>query len=185
MYHLGLKKMDIQIINAKEKPLNEDEIRTIAEIELHPEIRRWDTDIHDENIEKMYQTFKKFFVKLPENEDQEVLIAKANGKVVGFLGQHRLNKRMTHIGDVGIMVHPNHQGKGIGAELLKNAIEVAKKMGLNRLEADTITDNIAMIKTAQKFGFQIEGIRKMRIQKDGKYKDQTLMALILDEASTS
>ena len=176
-----MEKMHIQIINAKEKPLNEDEIRTIAEIEHHPEIRRWDTDIHDENIEKMCQAFKKFFVKLLENEDQEVLIAKSDGKVVGFLGIHRLNKRMTHIGDVGIMVHPNYQGKGIGTRLLKNAIKVAKRMGLRRLEADTLADNIAMIKTAQKVGFQIEGIRKMRIQKEGKYKDEMLIALILDE----
>jgi RimJ/RimL family protein N-acetyltransferase len=180
-----MDKMDVQIINMKEQPPNEDEIRMIAELEHHPEIRRWDTDIHDENIEKMFEAFKKFFAKLPQDEDQEVLIAKVEGRVVGFLGIHRLSKRLAHIGDVGIMVHPIYQGKGIGTKLLRNAFEVAKKMGLKRLEADTLAGNIAMIKTAHKFGFQVEGIREMRIQKDGKYEDEMLMALILDETCST
>jgi len=175
------KDMNIEIINAKEKPLNEYEIRSLVEIEHHLEIRRWDIDVHDKSKEEMYQAFKKFLAKLPENENQEMLIAKSDGKVVGFLGIHRLNKRMTHVGEAGITVHPNYQSRGIGTKLLKNAVGVAKKMGLRRLEADTLADNIAMIKTAQKVGFQIEGVRKMRIQKEEEYKDETLMALILDE----
>ena len=170
----------MKILNAKESVLNEDDIRAIAEIEIHPEIRKWDTDIHTEDVEKNYRLFKKFFEELPENRNQEVLIAKIDDSVVGFLGIHRRSKRMEHVGEVGIMTHPDYQRKGIGTKLLKAAIRLAGKKGYRRLEANTLATNVAMRKIAQKAGFKLEGIRKMRIRKNDQYLNEALMAIILE-----
>lgn len=170
----------MKILNAKESVLNEDDIRAIAEIEIHPETRKWDTDIHTEDVKENYRLFTKFFEELPENRNQEVLIAKIDDSVVGFLGIHRKSKRMIHVGEVGIMIHPKYQGKGIGTKLLKAAIRLARKKGYRRLEADTLATNMAMRRIAQKAGFKLEGIRKMRIRKNNQYLDEALLAIILE-----
>ncbi len=171
----------LRILNAKERMLSEDDIRATAEIEIHPEIRRWDTDIHTDDVEENYRLFKRFFEKLSKNEDQEALIAKIDdGAVVGFLGIHRLSKRMRHVGDVGIMIHPDYQQRGIGTKLLKAAIRLARMKGYKRLEADTLATNLTMRRIAQKAGFKLEGVRKMRIRKDDQYLDEALMAMVLE-----
>lgn len=176
----GKCEIALKILNAKESTLSEDNIHTIAEIDIHPEIRKWDTDIHTKDVEENYRLFKKFFEELPEDENQEVLVAKVDCRVEGFLGIHRMSKRMKHVGEVGIMIHPEYQRKGIGTKLLKAAIRLASKKGYRRLEADTLATNVAMRKIAQKAGFKLEGVRKMRIRKNGQYLDEALMAIILE-----
>jgi len=116
---------------------------------------------------------------LPNNEDQIFLVAETSNRVVGFVGIHRMGGLMKHIGEVGITVHPDNQGKGIGTKLLTAAIELAKKKGFERLEADTLANNKPMIRIAEKIGFRLEAVRKMRIKKNGKYLDEALLVKTL------
>jgi putative acetyltransferase len=151
----------------------------LAEIEVHPKIREWDTDVHTENLEEMYQIFKKFFDELPKNKDQSFLVAKCCERLVGFVGIHRRGGLMSHIGEIGISVHPDYQRRGIGTKLLMTAVELTRKEGFERLEADTLENNKPMIKIAGKVGFRLEGVRKMRIKKNGKYLNEALLAVTL------
>jgi len=171
-------KTSVQVLDAKDTRLTDDEICMLAEIELHPKVQEWDTDVHTEDAKEMYQLFKKFFEELPKNENQIFVIAKTTDKVVGFVGIHRMGGLMGHIG-VGITVHPDYQSRGIGTKLLKAAVELARKKGFERLEADTLANNKPLIKIAQKVGFRLEAVRKMRIKKDGKYFDEALLAITL------
>jgi RimJ/RimL family protein N-acetyltransferase len=62
---------------------------------------------------------------------------------------------------------------------LKTAVKKAMEKGFLRLEVETLASNKAMIRIAEKAGFKIEGITKMRINKDGKYEDEVLMGIVL------
>jgi RimJ/RimL family protein N-acetyltransferase len=62
---------------------------------------------------------------------------------------------------------------------LKTAVKKAMEKGFLRLEVETLASNKAMIRIAEKAGFKIEGVMKMRINKDGKYEDEVLMGIIL------
>jgi len=169
-------QMSVRILDAQDKPLNDGEIRMLAEIELHPKVQEWDTGAPTKDIEEMYRLFKKFFEELPKNEDQIFLVAKAAKRVVGFVGIHRMS-RLPHIGQVGVIVHPDYQSRGIGTQLLMAAIESARNKGFERLEADTLAHNKPMIKLVKKVGFKFEGVRKMRIKRSGKYLDEALFAM--------
>jgi RimJ/RimL family protein N-acetyltransferase len=85
---------------------------------------------------------------------------------------------MSHIGEIGISIHPNYWNKGFGTRLLKTAVRKAKEEGFLRLEIETLASNKAMIRIAEKAGFKIEGVMKMRINKDGKYEDEVLMGTV-------
>jgi len=171
--------LSLQVVDAKKYPLNKDGIWALAEIETHPKVLEWDTNIHTKDKSQMYWLFKRFFEKLPKDKNQIFLIGKLENRVIGFLGIHRKSKRMKHVGVVGITVHPDYWDMGFGTELLKAGIEVARKEGFFRLEADTLAKNKAMIKMAEKVGFRLEGLRKMRIKMNKSYEDEALLGMIL------
>ncbi len=98
---------------------------------------------------------------------------------MGFLGIHRFIEPKIHLGDVGIMVHPDLQRKCIGTKLLKTGVMLARERGFLRLTADTLAENKAMKRIAEKMGFQLEGIRKKNINMYGQLKDEALYALLL------
>jgi putative acetyltransferase len=125
-----------QIVNARKHPLNDEEIRMLAEIQTHPKVMEWDVDVHTEDPNEMYLLFKEFFEKLPVDGNQLFLVGKLDEKVIGFLGIHRQSKRLNHVGVVGITVHPDYWRKGYGTQLLKAGVEHAKKkvsLGLKQI----------------------------------------------------
>ncbi len=171
--------MRLDIVNAKEVPPNDDEVRSIVEIECHPKVREWLTEYVGWNVETEFETYKKFFKNLPKNRRAEVLLAKHDGHVIGFLGLWRLGKYMEHVASLGVSVHPDYWGSGIATQLVKFAIEMAKMKGLKRLEIETLSENMAMRRIAKKLGFKLESIRKNRIQKNGSYHDEASYSLLL------
>jgi len=164
--------LTLEILNAKQVPLKVADVRAIVEIEAHPKTRKWLIEYAEDDIEKELKAYKKFFRNLPKNKKADILVAKQNGRVVGFLGLWRLGKYMEHVASIGVSVHPDDWGKGVATELVNKAVELAKEKGFKRLEIETLSDNMAMRHIAEKLGFKLESLRKSRIQKDGKYHDE-------------
>jgi RimJ/RimL family protein N-acetyltransferase len=171
--------LTLQIVDAKKHPLKDEEAMMLAEIETHPKVQEYDTDIHTNKKSEMYRLFKKFLETLPSNKKQIFLVGKLNGKVIGFLGIYHKSKRMKHVGVVGITVHPDYWNRGFGTNLLEAGIEHARKEGLLRLEADTLAKNKAMLRIAEKVSFKLEGIRRIRIKIGKRYEDEALLGMIL------
>jgi RimJ/RimL family protein N-acetyltransferase len=176
---LSVKRLRLVIFNARQTPPTEDEIRTIVEIEYRPEVQKWLTEYTDPDPQKELQSYQKFFRKLPKNRRVEVLIAKSDGRLVGFLALWRLGRYMEHIASLGLSVHPDYWGAGIASKLIESAIETAKEKGFKRIEIETLAENTAMRRVAEKKGFELECVRKKRIRKDGAYHDESAYALSL------
>jgi len=168
-----------EISDAKQTPLKNEDIKAIVEIECHPKVREWLIEYVDGNIEKEFKAYKRFFRDLPKNNRAELLIAKHNGCVVGFLGLWRLGRYMEHVAGIGISVHPDYWGNGIATQLIESAVDIAKNKGLRRLEIETLSENTAMRHVAEKLGFILESIRKDRIQKDVSYHDEASYLMLL------
>ena len=105
------------------------------------------------------------------------IVAELDGKVVGLSGLHRHRGRRSHAASIGLMVHDNYTGQGIGSALLKASIDLAEKWyGLSRLELEVFTDNPAAIHLYEKHGFAIEGTLRGYALRDGEYVDVHAMA---------
>ena len=174
--------MGLEIFNAKQIPLRDDEVRQIVEIESHIEVRRWLTIYVDDDAEREFQSYRRFFRSLRKDKEVEVLVAKYDGRVVGFLALWRLEEYMEHVASVGISVHPDYWGKGVATRLISSAIELAREKGFKRIEIETLAENFAMRGVAEKLGFKFEGVRVKRIRKDESYYDEVLYFLLLDDA---
>lgn len=110
------------------------------------------------------------------------LVAVAGGnKVVGQLGLHTFphHPRRKHVGTIGMGVHDDWQGKGIGRALLDAAIDLAENwLNITRLELEVFTDNESAIKLYERFGFEREGTLRQHAFRNGRYVDSYAMARI-------
>lgn len=110
--------------------------------------------------------------------DAHSLVAEYDGRVVGVLGLHlEAVPRRHHCGSIGMAVHDDFQGRGVGGALLAAAIDLADNwLGLRRLELSVYTDNAPAVHLYEKFGFAIEGTLRNFAFRDGAYVDAYQMA---------
>jgi putative acetyltransferase len=114
------------------------------------------------------------------------LVACADAEVIGQLSLHTFphSPRRRHVGQLGMAVRDDWQGKGVGTALMHAALDLADKwLNLERLELDVYTDNEAAVRLYQKFGFVIEGTLVRFAFRDGRYVDAYTMARLRDVPS--
>ena len=170
---------DIHIVEAKSYVLTEEDIRSIVEIEYNPKVREWLYDHVLMDFRKELKSYVQFFRKLPQNKKADILLAKCDGIIVGFLGLWRLEVYMQHVATIGVSVDPRYWGKGIGTELVKSAIDLAKRKEYRRLEIETLAENAQMRQLATKVGFKLESVRKNRVMRNGLCSDEVTYFLLL------
>jgi L-phenylalanine/L-methionine N-acetyltransferase len=107
-------------------------------------------------------------------------VAETGGRVVGVITLHQSQKpRLAHAAGLGMMVDPEFWNAGIGTALMREVVDLADNwLNLKRLELDVNTDNPAGVRLYEKFGFVIEGTRRMHIYGDGRWADSHFMARI-------
>ncbi|MBN2243070.1 MAG: GNAT family N-acetyltransferase [Acidobacteria bacterium] len=102
-----------------------------------------------------------------------------NDEVVGQLGLQTFpdRPRRRHAGQIGMAVRDDWQGKGVGAALMKAAIDLADNwLNLTRLELEVFADNTSAVRLYEKCGFTIEGTLASYGFRDGQYADAYIMA---------
>ncbi len=124
------------------------------------------------------KAFHEFFSAIPENErlfmkhrvtDLDVirswcrnidytrnlpLLAVQNNRIVGDATLHQQQggwKR--HIGRISVVVHPQSRGKGLARVLVRELIHIAQHLGLERLEAEFLGEQMAARHVCAELGF--------------------------------
>jgi putative acetyltransferase len=109
------------------------------------------------------------------------IVAVLEGRLVGNAGLIQLKGRRSHVGDIGISVHDDFCGRGIGSALIAALIDAADNwLNLRRLELTVYVDNEPAIRLYRKFGFEIEGTRRADAFRDGRFVDSFAMARLRD-----
>lgn len=81
---------------------------------------------------------------LGDGEDQILAAATLHQQLGGW-------KR--HIGRVSVLVHPEYRGRGLARMLIEETVDVAKRIGLEKLEAEFIAEQERAIKMFGLLGF--------------------------------
>ena len=111
--------------------------------------------------------------------DDCLLVATIDAEVVGNLGLHAASKspRRRHVGNIGMAVRDDRQGRGVGTALVRAALELADGwLNYQRLELWVYSDNLAALHLYRKFGFVVEGSCRAYAFRDGQYVDASAMA---------
>ena len=124
-----------------------------------------------------------YLASIDENKHQFVAVTCLdNGKelVIGTASLHvNTIPRMRHSATLGIMVHKDYQGMGVGERLMEALIDMADNwLMLMRLELNVFVDNEKAIALYKKMGFEYEGTLRKAAARDGEYIDEFIMSRI-------
>lgn len=123
------------------------------------------------------ELWRKRLVETPEGLFN--LVAVVGDRVVGMLSLETFpnRPRRRHVGRIGISVHHEFQGKGVGTALMAAVVDLADNwLNLTRLELEVYSDNPAAIHLYERFGFAYEGTLRQYAYRDGEYVDSNMMA---------
>jgi len=82
------------------------------------------------------------------------LLAEGEGRILGCCTLHQqLGGWKRHIGRVSVMVHPNYRGRGLAKMLVDEVMDIALRIGLEKLEAEFLADQGAAVKVFGLLGF--------------------------------
>ena len=112
-----------------------------------------------------------------------LLVACVEGEVVGSLGleTHPNRPRIRHTGSIGMSVRDDWQGKGVGTELMRAALDLADNwLNLTRIELQVYADNSSAVALYERFGFEMEGTHRRYAFRDGGFVDAYSMARLKD-----
>lgn len=159
--------MDIQI-----RHLEATDSHDIFDIYRHPSV--------SENTSKKPYLSSDQVERLFGHADHFTLVAELSEKVVGHITLFMTTKvRDRHCAGLGIAIHPEAQGKGIGKALMQEVVNQADNwLNLVRLELEVHADNHSAIALYERVGFQLEGTKRLSTFKAGKYIDMLLMSRI-------
>ena len=138
---------------------------------------------HAQTLQLPLQSTEVWRKRLASNDDTQItLVAAVAGEVVGNLGLTRITRpRRAHVGEIGMAVRDDWQGKGVGSALLQAAIDLADNwLGIRRLELHVHADNDRAIALYRKFGFALEGTHRAYALRDGVYVDSLSMARLIE-----
>lgn len=122
--------------------------------------------------------FHEFFLAVPNNEKMFIkhrvsdpavihdwcqdidlgrnlpLLAVVDKQVVGCATLHQhLGGWKRHIGRVSVLVHPKFRGRGLAKTLINEIVEIARAVGLEKVEAEFIADQAGAMKLFGVMGF--------------------------------
>jgi GNAT superfamily N-acetyltransferase len=82
------------------------------------------------------------------------LLGLIDGKIVGDATLHQqLGGWKRHIGRVSVLVHPEFRGRGLARALIAEILDIARRAGLEKVEAEFIGEQVAAVKMFALLGF--------------------------------
>lgn len=111
------------------------------------------------------------------------IVAVAGSGVVGQLTTTRNRNIYAHTAEIGMSVHSDYRGKGVGAGLIEGAKDWARLFGVEKLVLNVVPQNARAIRFYEKMGFVPEGHRIKQAKLSYGYEDLIEMSLWVDAES--
>jgi ribosomal protein S18 acetylase RimI-like enzyme len=109
-------------------------------------------------------------------------IAVDRGEVVGSVAVVPLHGWSSHVGEVRLVVDPDHRGRGIGRRLARQAVLDAVDMELKKLVVEVISDQAPLIAMFRGLGFEPEALLTDHVRdRSGQMRDLIVLANSVDE----
>lgn len=152
------------------------DVDDLAELMATPKCQRQTLQTPYKSIEEV----KRRYTNMPDNKHVLVAVVKETQKVVGSISLIRQTAaRRSHVAALGMAVHDDYQGQGIGSRLMAAIIDLAENwFNLTRLELTVFVDNQPALQLYRKYGFTIEGTLSNYAFRDGVFIDAHFMARV-------
>ncbi|MBT2456126.1 GNAT family N-acetyltransferase [Streptomyces sp. ISL-86] len=111
-----------------------------------------------------------------------VLVEAAGGTPVGTINLGSIAHGPFRSGGVGYWVDQKWTGKGLATAALEEVCRIARdEVGLHRVEAGTLVDNVASQRVLAKVGFEEYGLAPRYLHINGAWRDHRLFQRLLHD----
>jgi aminoglycoside 6'-N-acetyltransferase len=156
------------------RPVGDDDLAALAAMLAEPDVARWFGRWDAARVQRDL---------LAEQEDETVLVIEVEGELAGMLlvGEETMPDYRHASLDIALV--GSHQGRGIGREAMRLAIEhMIEVHGHHRFTIDPAAANDRAIRAYAAVGFRPVGLmRRYERAADGTWRDGLLMDLLADE----
>lgn len=122
-----------------------------------------------------------WLASLKGNNRQMVFVAVSDGQAIGIVSLNAINA-VQKTADWAFYLDTEIQGKGLGSIVEFWMLDYAfNEAGIEKLNCEVLETNPTVIKMHQKFGFELEGVRRKNILKDGGRIDVVLLGITKEE----
>jgi putative acetyltransferase len=157
------------------RPVHEDDADAIVTLRRRKAVARYIYAMPSDRVEGV----RRFIAGL--GPDNHSFVAELDGRVVGMAGLYVRAGKAHHSAWVGLMVHDELHGRGIGRALLERLLDLADRwLGLVRVDLTVLDDNQPARRLYEQLGFVLEGTQRKGSFVDGAFHDVLMMARIRD-----
>jgi acyl-CoA hydrolase/GNAT superfamily N-acetyltransferase len=154
-------------VKISDEPLLKDLFYSLSDKSLYRRFMSPRKDVPHQQLQE--------FVVIDHSKEMVIVASVKTGdreEVVG-LGQYSISET-SHTAEVAFVVSDEHQGKGIGTELLSYLTYLARRNGLLGFTAETLMENRQMLRVFEKMGYDMQkggsgGVYELRMM----FKEQT------------
>lgn len=132
-----------------------------------------------QSTEEALQFIEQTRTMFDNNEGVQWAISPSGeAQMIGTITIWKIDKT-NHRGEIGYMLDPQFQGKGLMTEALKAIVHYAfETLHLHSLEANVNPDNMDSIKLLERNGFVREAYFRENFYFDGKFEDSAIYSLL-------
>jgi ribosomal protein S18 acetylase RimI-like enzyme len=138
------------------------------------------------------RTFFKEDVEAPEVVDAWTrpgparALAVEDGDVVGYVALVPLHGWSSHVGEVRVIVDPEHRGRGVGRALAHRAVMEAVELDLSKMVVEVVADQEPTIAMFRSLGFDPEALLTDHVRdQSGSLRDLMVLAHSVEEQWSS
>ncbi len=142
-------KIFLRPVRLSDEPLLKDFFYALSPDSMYHRFITTRTSMQHEQLQK--------YVVIDYTREMVILaIMEEDGhEMIAGMGQYFIDEE-THTAEVAFVVRDDHQGQGIGAELMRYLTLLAKRSGLHGFVAEVLMDNKPMLQLFEQMGFIIE-----------------------------
>ena len=89
----------------------------------------------------------------PDYDREMVLVAEMGGEVAGVARLVKLEDRAD--GEIAVLISDTAHGHGLGTELVRRLVEIARAEGVRRVIAEILPENDHMLRLCKMLGFEL------------------------------
>jgi L-amino acid N-acyltransferase YncA len=103
--------------------------------------------------------------------------------VLGYVAVVPLQGWSSHVGEVRVIVDPDHRGQGIGRALARHAVLEALNLGLTKMVVEVVADQEPTIAMFRSHGFDPEALLRDHVRdQNGELRDLMILAHSVEES---
>lgn len=129
-----------------------------------------------------------FARQLPSQTDQSVRLAGVTrgGELAALVNLTEIVRGVFQNAYVGWRTHPRLLGQGYATEAVRGCLELAFRpqpqgLGLHRIQANILPDNLASRRVAERCGMREEGVARRYLLIRGEWRDHVMYARTAEE----